>query len=479
MHRSRCAALVLLTLSCLGCNNLSKQEEAREAISEVVATPPSWREQAAEDSAPLDSWFEGFNDPLLSALITEGKANNIDLQVSAKTIEKAWLLAARSGSDLRPKLDVSVGRTQYGVNYDGFNRSFGSADGPQVGVGFEGGDKSFDFLDTGLSAQLELDVWGRIREGVQAAKMDVQVAQADYAFAQQSLSASIAKTYLKIIEAKQQAEISKKNQAILKETLRITLARYDNGLATGQDVALNSANLASVEDHLLSLERAERDAGRALELLLGRYPGAPIDVAESLPALPLPPTAGFPSELLERRPDIIAAERSVAAAFNRSAQAKAAFLPRVLLSNTMMGGADSISNLFDPSVFAWKLAGTLMTPILDGGQRKINRQMANVEQEQAVLNYAQLALDAFFEVENKLYLGEVLYGRKAILGEVSDQSALAYKIARIRYKEGEIDLLDTLTLQREAITAESKVLSIKRAQLDQQIDLYLSLGGGW
>ena len=449
-----------MVLSCLSCKNISKHEEAREAIGEVFATPVAWREEGLETTTNLDSWLEGFNDPVLLALIAEAKANNIDLQVAAKTIDKAWLLAARAGSDLKPKLDVAAGRTQYGFNYDSYN-------------------KTFSFLDTKLSAQLEVDVWGRIREGVEAAKMDVQVAEADYVFAQHSLSATITKTYLKIIEAKQQAEISKKNQAILKETLRITLARYNNGLASGQDVALNSANLAAVEDHLLSLESAERDAGRALELLLGRYPGVAINVAETLPVLPPPPAAGIPSELLERRPDIVAAERSVAAAFNRRAEAKAAFLPRLLLRNKMTGGADSITRLFDPTLFAWKLSGTLVTSILDGGQRKINSQIANIEQEQAVLNYAQLALNAFFEVENNLYQGQVLSDRKATLSEVSRQSAMAYKISRIRYKEGEIDLLDTLTIQREAISAESTLLSIKRAQLDQQIDLYLSLGGNW
>ncbi|MBV1891867.1 MAG: efflux transporter outer membrane subunit [Gammaproteobacteria bacterium] len=460
MRSIRITALVLISLSCLACNNLSKQELALEAIGEGVATPRSWQESGPDDTTTLNNWLESFNDPVLLELIAEGKANNIDLQVSAKAIEKAWLLAARAGSDLKPKLGVAAGRTQYGFNFDSYN-------------------KSLSYMDTGLAGQLELDVWGRVREGAHAAKMDVQAAQADYAFAQQSLSASIAKTYLKIIEAKQQAVITKKNQAILQETLRITRARYDNGLATGQDVALNSANLAAIEEHLLNVESAERDAGRALELLLGRYPGAAIDVAEALPALPLPPAAGLPAELLERRPDIIAAERSVAAAFNRSAQAKAAFLPRVILSNQMRGAARNLSDLFDPVLFAWKLAGTLTTPILDGGIRKIDSQIASVEQEQAVLNYAQLALQAFFEVENNLYLGGVLSERKATLSEVSRQSAMAYEISQIRYVEGEIDLLDTLTIQREAITAESSLVSIKRAQLDQQIDLYLSLGGNW
>ena len=460
MKGLRFTVIVLMTLLCLSCKNFSKQEQSKEAIGKALQTPPSWQEKAAEKTTPAAIWLAGFDDPLLLALIKEAHANNIDLKVSAKNIEKAWIFAAQAGVQLKPQVDLSVGRTQLGFSRDSYN-------------------KSTSYLETGLSSKLEIDVWGRIREGVEAAKMDVQMAEADYVFAQHSLSASIAKTYLKIIESKQQTIISNRNRDILEETLRITLAKKENGLGTGQDIALSSANLAAVEDHLLDLKGAERDAVRALELLLGRYPGASLEVADLLPSLPLPPAAGVPSELLERRPDIIAAERAVAAAFNRSAQAQAAFLPRFVINNQIAAGAHSISDLFNPGIFAWKLAGALLTPVFDGGRRKFNKQLANVEQQQAVLNYSQLALNAFYEVEGNLYQGQVLAGREITLEEVSRQSAKAYQISEIRYKEGEIDLLDTLTIQREAIMAESTLLSVKRAQLDQQIDLYLSLGGSW
>ncbi|MBQ0719707.1 MAG: TolC family protein [Gammaproteobacteria bacterium] len=460
MRGIKLIALVMTASACLSCGNMSKHEQSRRAIGEALKTPKVWQDIETETAATPENWLEGFNDPILFALIEEAKSKNIDLKISAKNIEKAWLLAAGAGVDLKPKVDIAVGKTQYGVSIDSYNKSFG-------------------YIDTGMSMQLELDVWGRIREGAEAAKMNAQVAEADYAFAQQSLSATIAKTYLKIIEAKQQMVISHKNRANLEETLRITRVKYENGLSSVQDVALNSANLAAVDDQLLSLKGAERDSVRALELLLGRYPGASIAVASVLPTLPAPPVAGLPSELLERRPDIIAAERSVVAAFHRSAEAKAAFLPRVVLSDRIASGSEHLSGLFDPGLYVWKLAGTLLIPIFDGGRRKINSQLATVEQEQATLNYTRVALDAFFEVENNLYHGKVLADREVMLGEVSHQSAIAHQISEIRYIEGEVELLDMLAIQREAISAESTLLGVKRARLDQQIDLYLSLGGNW
>lgn len=165
----------------------------------------------------------------------------------------------------------------------------------------------------------ELDVWGRIHAGVDAAKASAQVAEADYVFAQHSLSANIAKTYLKVIEAKLQAGITRKNLSILKETMRITQVKYDNGISSGQDIALNRANLASAQEQLLEIEGSQRDAMRALEVLLGRYPNASLDIPKVLPDLPLPPPAGIPAEILERRPDIVSAERKIASAFNSTA----------------------------------------------------------------------------------------------------------------------------------------------------------------
>jgi outer membrane protein TolC len=194
--------------------------------------------------------------------------------------------------------------------------------------------------------------------------------------------------------------------------------------------------------------------------------------------LPSPP-AGIPSEILERRPDIVSAERQIAAAFDATDQAQAARLPRFSLTSSVNGASNSLSDILDPTNLVWQLGANLMAPLLDGGRRKIDVEIATIEQEQAIANYVQKALVAFSEVENNLDQGRILADRKTALSEVRSQSAKAYYIAELRYREGESDLLDTLQIQQQVISAESSLLSIKRSQLEQRINLYLSLGGSW
>lgn len=453
---------LIIALISISCALFTPDEDSQQAVKEAIEAPESWATEVARNAAKLGDtstkWVASFNDPVMLKLIEEGKANNLDLQVAAGNMNKAWLMAEQSGAALKPTADLSLGRTQSGS----------ANGGPSSGN-----------VNVSLTASWELDVWGRMSAGVNAAEASAQSAEADYVFAQHSLSANIAKTYLKVIEAKQQADIARKNLSILKETMRITQVKYDNGMSSGQDVAVNRANLASAQEQLITIEGSQRDALRALELLLGRYPNATLEIPNVLPTLPPQPPAGVPSEILERRPDIVSAERKIASAFNATAQAKAARLPRFSLTSTISGASSSLSDVLNPANVAWQLGANLMAPLFDGGRRKIDVEIANVEQKQALSNYVQNALTAFSEVENNLDQGGVLANREAALSEVLSQSRKAYRIAELRYKEGESDLLDTLTIQQQAIAAESNLLSIKRAQLEQRINLYLSLGGSW
>lgn len=451
--------LVVLTIS--SCSIAPKKGVQEQAVKDAIQTPDAWATTVAKNAdqhkVPA-KWLESFNDPMLLKLIAEGKANNLDLQVAVGNMDRAWLLAKQSGAALKPTVDLSLGKTQTGT------ANSGSSSG-QVNVG--------------LQVSWELDVWGRLRAGVDAAQASAQAADADYTFAQHSLAANIARTYFKVIEAKQQADITQKNLSILSETMRITQVRYDNGMSSAQDVALNRANLAVAEEQFITIEGSQRNATRALEVLLGRYPNAALEIPNVLPDLPAQPPAGIPSEILERRPDIVAAERQIAQAFNATTQAKAVRLPKFGLTADIGGASSSLSDILSPSNVAWKLVGNLLAPIFDGGKRKIDVEIANVVQKQAIANYANSALEAFSEVENNLDDGTVLANREVALSEVLKQSNKAYHIASLRYKEGEIDLLDTLQIQQQAISAESNLLSIRRSQLEQRINLYLALGGSW
>jgi NodT family efflux transporter outer membrane factor (OMF) lipoprotein len=451
---------VLFIASCATPMNTEQREQVIEkAVGESITPPTEWStEELAKNVKVPTRWLESFNDPVMLKLIEEAKSNNINLQVAAGNMDKAWLLAKQSGAALKPTADLSLGRTQSGSVE-------GSASNRNVTVG--------------LQASWEVDVWGRMSAGVDAATASAQAAEADYIFAQHSLSANVAKTYFKVIEAKLQADITRKNLAALGKGMRIAQAKYDNGVSSGQDVALNRANLASAKEQLINIEGSERDALRALEVLLGRYPDASVEIPDTLPDLPPPPSAGIPSELLERRPDIVSAERKIASAFNATDRAKAAQLPRFSLTASVNSASSSLSDVLDPANAVWQLGANLIAPLLDGGRRKIDVEIATVEQKQAISNYAQTALMAFSEIENNLDQGRVLANRETALSEVFRHSDKAYSIAKLRYKEGEIELLDALQIQQQTISAESQLLSIERAQLEQRINFYLALGGSW
>jgi outer membrane protein TolC len=204
-----------------------------------------------------------------------------------------------------------------------------------------------------------------------------------------------------------------------------------------------------------------------------------LDVRESLPVAPPPPPAGVPSELLERRPDIVAAERRVAAAFNATAQAKAARLPTVGLTGQLGGASSSLSDLLDPANVAWSLGANLLAPIFDGGRRREAVEIATAAQEQALAAYAQAALNAFSELETNLDQGVVVAQRVVDLQEASREAGKAFRIASIRYEEGEEDLLSVLIIQQRVIRAKSALSSVERLLLEQRVNLNLALGGSW
>jgi NodT family efflux transporter outer membrane factor (OMF) lipoprotein len=420
--------------------------------------PAAWSTALSKNVKGPENWLQEFADPKLMALIKEGQNNNLDLKMAAGNMESAWLLAEKSGAALQPNVNLSLDRGQSG-----------SVDG--------GGSSSS--VGVGLQVGWELDVWGRIRASSTAAQAQAQSSQADYLFAKHSLSANIAKTYFKVIEAKLQAQITTENLAVLDKTMSITQVKYNNGLLTGQDVAVNKVNLANASEKLITTQSAMREAIRALEVLLGRYPDASLDIPDVLPNLPAAPPAGLPSSVLERRPDIIAAERQVAAAYSATDQAKAAQLPHFSLNGNLGGSSDSLSNVLSPSNVAWQLASNILVPLFDGGLRKIDVEIANVEQQQALDNYRKSALNAFSEIEQNLDSGHDFSSREKALEEAYQESEKALKIANIRYQEGENELLDTLQIQQQAMSAKSSLLSIKRSQLEQRVNLYLALGGSW
>ena len=458
MKRFKSAIMSVVAIALVSCAN-NPAIDSNKTVSEAIFVPEAWVTAAESVGEVTIEWLEEFKDPLLLKMIEEGKSNNLDLKIASGNVERAWVLAKQAGASLQPVANLSLGET-----------SSGSASGDIRSS-----------RQTNLTAQVswEIDIWGRIRAGSRAAADSARSAEADYRFAIHSLGASIAKAYFIVIEAKIQTEVSRKSLNILKKTMRIVNVKFENGLASSQDVSLARAQLASAQENLINVESSKRQAIRSLELLLGRYPNAELELPDVLPNLPPSPPANLPSSILERRPDIIAAERNVAVAFSSTEAAKAAALPSFSLTSTIGGASGGLSDVLDADNVVWQLAANLMVPIFDQGSIAAQIEISNIEQRQAINSYVKAALNAFSDVESNLDLGQVLKRRESYLIEAQQEINNAHRLAIRLYEEGESDLLDVLILQQNAIAADSNSVAIQRSLLEQRVNLYLALGGEW
>jgi len=455
-HIALTASAVMLS-ACVTPSQTKVEAEVDQATAESLPdVSGAWQAASSEGAVQVD-WIASFNDPTLSELVAEAQANNLNLAAAAAGVEQARALARQAGASLTPDLGLSAGATR--------------------SAALEGSAAST--LSAGVQASWEIDLWGRIRSGVAQAAASAQAAEADYRFAQYSVAANTAIAYFTAVEANLQTDIANESMSVLEEALRITQARYSEGMASSQDLALAKADFASVQEQVATLQGASRNAQRALELLLGRYPGAEISVRTSLPDVPPPPAAGVPADVLERRPDIVSAERDVAAAFNALNQAQAARLPSLSLTGNLGGTSGELSSLLSQDNVAWSAGTSLLAPLFDGGRLRENVAIANAQQDAALAQYADAALRAFSDVETALDQGVVLEERELALQEAADQSAEAYRIAELRYDEGETSLIDLLTIQQRVIGSRSTLSSVQRLLLQQRVNLNLALGGNW
>lgn len=433
-------------------------ETAQGAARSSLPDAPTLYQAAQENVGPVQAgWIDRLRDPILSALVREAQENNRDLQAAAASVDSSRALANQAGASLSPQ----VGLAGSGV-------ATGDTDG-----------NSADSYSASVQASWELDIWGRLGATNQASVLSAEAAEADYVFSQYSIAAAVARSYFLAIDADNQVAISKANVDGLKEIVRISEVQYEFGMASRQDVSLAKSDLATAEAGLAAAKGGRRDALRSLEVLLGRYPGGNADIGDALPELPQPPPAGLPSDLLERRPDIIAAERRVAAAFNSLDAAKAAKYPSFTLTGEFGGSSADLLSLLDPANLAWTAAASIAAPLVDGGRLDAQVAEATADQKSAIASYGQTVIDAFQEVETGLDQLGVLRKQTSSTSDAAKEANTALAIARIRYDEGETDLLDVLSIQQRVFAAEADLSALQRSELENWVNLNLALGGSW
>jgi NodT family efflux transporter outer membrane factor (OMF) lipoprotein len=435
----------------------------------LIETPGTWASSSEGRSGVDIEWVDRFKDRRLSALVEEALENNQDLKAASARVQKAWGNARVVGASALPSIDANFDPARSKQNFLGF--PFGGGGVPT---------NQFTTFSASLDIRWELDVWGRIRAGQSAATAQMEAAQLDERAARASIAAQVAKTWFLIGEATEQLALARETLATYEENAEAVRDRFkrgqeENGAASSLRLAETDAATAraTVKERQQQLETATRQ----LEILLGRYPKNALSRPGSMSRLPTSPPVGLPSELLQRRPDVLAAERRFASAGRSYVEAKRALFPRLALTGSAGRSTLELEDLLDSDFGVWRLAGNVVQPILAGGQIRAQAAIRKSDEREALANLQQTVLQAFFEVEDALGADRLLASRESAIREAARLAEEAHDSARADYRDGLGDILTVLGAQTRELQTRSQLLTLRRLRLENRVNLHLALGG--
>jgi outer membrane protein, multidrug efflux system len=462
MRASKRALLLSAGLSLAGCS-LAPDYHPPE-----IATAPAYKESGDWQTAGTDipasgKWWEIFADPTLSGLEERVEAGNPSLAAAVARYDQATGLVRYNRADLFPEITANTAVSRRRVS-EGRPLSNGSA-------------ATYTDPTIGASLAYELDLFGRVRNSIKAAQAGAQASESDVAGVRLGLQAQLASAYFDMRGLDQRIVLLRQTVDAYQRAYDLTATRHDGGIASGIDVSRARSQLASARAELDAVAAARANDEHAIAVLVGEAPaGFAIPVAEVRlvpPAIP----ASLPSALLQRRPDIGAAERRMAAANARIGVARAALFPSITLGGS--GGFEAASgSLFSAPNSFWALGPlSAALAVFDGGARSANVRISRAEYDEAAANYRQTVLTAFREVEDDLATG-----RNLILQERNQREAMVAAertrdLALTRYRDGASDYLDVVTAQTAALDAERALLDLQSRQMQVATDTVRALGG--
>ena len=465
MRSTNCLLLAML-LAVPACVRTAAPPERQPSLP----IPETWNSTAAEEGTVDVHWWKQFQDPQLDALIAETLRNSYQLRAVAARLETALIEAEIAGADRMPSVGFSLNGRRQRQNFIGLPIP-----------GFEGRVPRATFTNLGASLDInwEADLWGRISNGEILAGALASVHAADLAAARHSLAGQTAKAWFACSEANLQLALSREMVASYEATSKWLRNRFEAGFAPALEISLVEADISTAES-AVHLRREQLDRGiRQVELLAGRYPRGDLQARENLPEVSSGVPAGVPSQLLTRRPDLIAAQRRLLASDVGIAQAQTALHPR--LSLTTAGGTSSkgLLSLLNWDYTVWSLLGNIVQPIFQGGRLRRQVDIAQGRSREILESYAGAVMQAFGEVESALSVESFLRERQRELEESVAEAETAREQARFRYRQGLGDMLVVLQLDRRILNSKSQILTLQRLLLENRIDLHLALGGGF
>jgi multidrug efflux system outer membrane protein len=427
----------------------------------------------ASDPASLADlkWWEVFKDEKLQELERTALAQNYDLRDAATRVEAARASLGITRSNQFPTLDANADISTTRVSRDGATplpRSFV----PSQNRTFGGATLSL--------LSFELDIWGRLRRATEAARANLLSAEENRRAVTITLVSEVAGSYFSLRELDHQLDISQRTLATRRESLDLIKTRQAGGVATLLDLRQSEQLVYTAAETIPTLQQQIEQTENQISLLLGKNPGE-IVRGRSLTEQELPPEvpAGLPSALLERRPDIRAAEQNLIAANAQIGVAKAAYFPQISLTGFLGGQGTQLSSLFTGPSGVWNFTPQVTQPIFTAGRIKSNVKLQEALRDGALVQYEKTIQTAFTEVSNALIahqrVRESRVQQELLVAALQDRTRLAY----VRYRGGVDTLLNALDADRDLFQAELTLSQIRLNELNSVVQLYKALGGGW
>jgi multidrug efflux system outer membrane protein len=452
--------LLMLALAALVCGCMVGPSYERPALD----VPETYKEPASTDIAFANvPWWELFQDPVLVNLVEQALANNKDLGVAVARIEEAAATVNVVRANQFPFVDAagSAGRLRESKEL------------------FPTAESRDDFF-IGAAASFEIDLWGKLRRATEAARADLLAAQANARNVTITLVATVATSYFLLLDLDDRLAISRRTRSSREESLRIIEARFDRGTVPELDVNQADIEAADADAAVAAFERLVRQAENAISVLVG---SSPRELTRGVPlgrqAMQVDVPAGLPIELLERRPDVLAAEELLAAETARVGVRRALRLPSLALTGSYGAASQDLSDLLSGDSATWGFFGNVFAPLFNSGQLKSAERAQRQRAEQARLAYEQAVLDALRDVDDSLTAVRTLRAEHTARLRQLRAAQNAARLSRARYDGGIVSYLEVLDSERSLFQAELLESETRQQQLSAVVRLYRALGGGW
>jgi NodT family efflux transporter outer membrane factor (OMF) lipoprotein len=467
--------LVLLIVTLEGCTVGPKYAKPstpmtpayKEGVPASYQGAEQWQPANPADQSSHGNWWEIFGDPQLNKLEEQVATSNQDLKVFEARFREARAAIRFNRASQFPTISTAPSAAY--VKTTDYSPSFPSKV-QQASVG--------DFV-LPFDLSYELDLWGRVRRTVAAAREEAQASSADYATAKLSLEAELAMDYFELRSADAQKQLLDDTVKAYTDNLQLTTNRFKGGVAPRADVAQAKTQLDTtrVQDTDVTVQRAQFE--HAIAILIGKPPAefsiAAVPLKYQPPSIPV----GLPSDLLQRRPDIAGAERRVAEANQQIGIARAAYFPTVTLNGTVGFAGTQGSNWFSWPAGFWAVGPAVAQTLLDAGRRRATSESARANYDAAVARYRQTSLTAFQEVEDNLSALRILEDEAQQQEQAVASSKDSLQLFTNRYRGGVDTYLQVITAETTELTNERNAIDILRRRMDASVLLVKALGGGW